>query len=148
MMEKNLDNSFDKPVGVGAGGGGDLDQMESSELFKASQDSFAQFAASGDFCFDTQRCDWNELQASLEKDDVKAIEKFDFQLLIQTQENIDEFPQLFGQFLQSHQENIEQAKMTILLTKVVKSILQSYPGLYRETVAKMLEAIDGKLEVL
>ena len=82
LMDKNLDNSFDRP-GPG-GGGGDLDQMETSELFKASQDSFAQFAASGDFCFDTQRCDFSELQAQLEKEEEKAVEKFDFQLLIQT----------------------------------------------------------------
>ena len=44
------ENSFDKPVGFRD----DLDQMEqSSEMMKASHDSFAQFVASGDFMFDT-----------------------------------------------------------------------------------------------
>jgi len=56
LASANLDNSFDKPAagsGMASPSRQDLDQMESSELFKASQDSFAQFAASGEFCFDT-----------------------------------------------------------------------------------------------
>lgn len=40
----------------------DEDPFESSDLMKGSHDSFAQFAASGDFMFETQRCDFDELQ--------------------------------------------------------------------------------------
>ena len=41
--------------------------MESSDMLKVSHDSFAQFAASGDFMFDTQQCDFTELQLQLDK---------------------------------------------------------------------------------
>ena len=53
--------------------------MESSDMLKVSHDSFAQFAASGDFMFDTQQCDFAELQLQLDKAEDKKLEKFDFQ---------------------------------------------------------------------
>ena len=75
-------------------------------MLKVSHDSFAQFAASGDFMFDTQQCDFTELQLQLDKAEGgeggdHALEKFDFCQLVQTQEDIDEFPEKFKEFLSS-----------------------------------------------
>lgn len=46
---------------------GEEDPLDSSDIIKSSHDSFAQFAASGDFMFDTAKNDFVELSNQLDK---------------------------------------------------------------------------------
>lgn len=56
--------------------------------------------------FDTQKCDFGELQRQLDQVDFdKQLAKFDFQQMIQTLDNVDDFPDHFYQFLESNIEN-------------------------------------------
>lgn len=124
--------------------------MESSDMMKVSQDSFAQFAASGEFMFDTQRCDFTELQLQLDKAEDKKLQKFDFQQLIQTMEDVDEFPDTFKGFLKSCLDSNRDAQMiSIVLNSTVKAVLQTIPGLYQQTLEKALFLmVELKPEVL
>ena len=56
--------------------------------------------------FDTQKCDFGELSRQLEQTDFhKQLAKFDFQQMIQTLDNVDDFPDQLYQFLESNIEN-------------------------------------------
>ena len=89
-------------------------------MMKVSHDSFAQFAASGEFMFDTQRCDFTELGQQLDKADEKKLEKFDYQQLIQTMEDVDDFPAAFRSFLDSTIETQDAQMISIILTYLHK----------------------------
>ena len=115
------DNSFDGPGGPEER---DEDPMgDDSDMMKVSHDSFAQFAASGDFMFDTQRCDFNELMVQLDKAEDKKLDKFDFQQLIQTMEDVDEFPEMFRAFLESCIDTRDSQMISVVLIKTVKAVL-------------------------
>ena len=94
--------------------------------------------------FDTVRSDFNELQKQIDKHDseaVKAIDKFDFVSLIQLQENLDDFAGMLKDFLQDNLQSKLASVLSHLLSKVTQAILQTAPGLYRETIIGALDLL-------
>ena len=59
-------------------------------------------------------------------------------MLVQTMENVEDLPSAFKEFLENNLESDSIESLGIIITKIVKAVLQVYPGLYRDTISAAL----------
>ena len=57
-------------------------------------------------------------------------------------DDVDEFPEVFKCFLENILERAEPSIISLVIIKTIKAILQTLPGLYRETIEKSLQVLE------
>lgn len=66
--------------------------------------------------------------------------------MIQTLEEVDEFPDSFANFLENNLASKEVETTGKMIVRALRAILNTYPGLYKETMAKVLTLLVGTEE--
>lgn len=121
-------------VGFGEKSGDSDDEDE-----KISVDSFTG-AMERSFLLDTSQviADFDDLLAKIQAQDQKAIEEYDYQLLLTAScENLDDFPDALAQFVQNALTivNGDNELFVRSFLKQIKVLVINYPGLFKETIS-------------